>query len=332
MKILLTAQQGKTFDTHFPEHILSQLRAMGEVELNPFSRPFTREELKARLGDVDIVVSHWGTPQIDAELLSCAPRLKILAHAAGTVAHIASEAFYERGIPVLSANSVMAKYVAEGVLGYLIAGGHRMVQTDRIMRAGGWDKRGDEHYSLWHAEIGLIGLGEVARNLLDLIRPFDCDVCVYDPYLPENGLDRWPFAHRGTLDEVLSRPIVSVHAAQTPETYHMIDEGALAKLPDGATLINTSRGSLVDTKALIRELQKGRLYAVLDVYEHEGAGEVDPELLACTENTILQPHASCCAARWHMTQEIISDLGRFLHGEPLKLQVSLRQYRLMTQE
>ena len=121
MKILLTAQQGKTFDTHFPEHILSQLRAMGEVELNPFSRPFTREELKARLGDVDIVVSHWGTLQIDAELLSCAPRLKILAHAAGTVAHIASEAFYERGIPVLSANSVMAKYVAEGVLGYLIA-------------------------------------------------------------------------------------------------------------------------------------------------------------------------------------------------------------------
>ena len=68
------------------------------------------------------------------------------------------------------------------------------------------------------------------------------------------------------------------------------------------------------------------------VLGHEGAGEVDPELLACTENTILQPHASCCAARWHMTQEIISDLGRFLHGEPLKLQVSLRQYRLMTQE
>ena len=107
---------------------------------------------------------------------------------------------------------------------------------------------------------------------------------------------------------------------------------SVSDVPDGATLINTSRGSLVDTKALIRELQKGRLYAVLDVYEHEGAGEVDPELLACTENTILQPHASCCAARWHMTQEIINDLGRFLHGEPLKLQVSLRQYRLMTQE
>lgn len=332
MKILVTAQQGKSFDLHFPERILAQLREMGDVTLNPNSRPFTREELKERLADTDIVVSHWGTPQIDAELLSCAPRLKLLAHAAGTVAHIASEAFYEKGIPVLSANSVMAKYVAEGALGYLIAGGHRMVQTDRTMREGGWDKRIEEQYSLWHAEIGMIGLGAVARELLDLLAPFDCDVCVYDPYLPENGLDRWPFAHRGTLDEALSRPIVSIHAAQTPETWHMIDEKALAKLPDGAILMNTSRGSLVDTKALIRELQRGRLYAVLDVYEHEGAGAVDPELLACTENTILQPHASCCSAKWRMTQAIVTDIGRFLRGEPLQLQVSLRQYRLMTQE
>ncbi len=332
MKILVTAQRGKTFDLHFPEQILAQLREMGDVALNPYSRPFTREELKERLCDTDIVVSHWGTPQIDAEMLSCAPKLKLLAHAAGTVAHIASEAFYEKGIPVLSANAVMARYVAEGALGYLIAGGHRMVQTDRTMREGGWDKRVEEQYSLWNAEIGLIGLGAVARELLDLLRPFDCDVCVYDPYLPENGLDRWPFAHRGTLDEALRRPIVSVHAAQTPETWHMIDEEALAKMPDGAMLLNTARGSLVDTKALIRELQRGRLYAVLDVYEQEGAGAVDPELLACTQNTILQPHASCCSAKWRMTQAIVTDIGRFLRGEPLQLQVSLRQYRLMTQE
>lgn len=332
MKILVTAPQGKTFELHFPEHILEQLRAMGEVELNPFSRPFTREELKARLADAEIVLTHWGTPQIDEELLSCAPRLRVLAHAAGTVAHIASEAFYEKGIPVLSANAVMAKYVAEGVLGYMIAGGHRMVQTDRTMRAGGWDKRVEEQYSLWNAEIGLIGLGAVARELLELLRPFDCDVCVYDPYLPEDGLARWPFAHRGTMEQALSRRIVSIHAAQTPETWHMIDEKALAQMPDGAMLINTARGSLVDTKALIRELRTGRLYAVLDVYEREGAGEIDEELLACTEHTILQPHASCCSAKWRMTQAIIDDLGRFLRGEPLKLQVSLRQYRLMTQE
>ena len=181
MKILITAAQGETFDRHFPAPMLDALRKIGEVELNPFTRGFTRDELAQRLADVDIVVTHWGTPQIDAQMLDGAPKLKLLAHAAGTVAHIASEAFYERGIPVLSANYIMSEYVAEAVLGMIIAGCRVFLPLDEATRAGEWGKKFERTYTLLNGEIGLIGLGTIGRRLLELLRPFHCTVSVYDP-------------------------------------------------------------------------------------------------------------------------------------------------------
>lgn len=332
MKILITAAQGDVFRRHFPERVLNELRSLGEVECSPFSRRFTREELAERLVDTDIVVTHWGTPQIDGQMLAHAPRLKLLAHAAGTVAHIASEAFYERGIPVVSANSVMAQYVAEGVLGYMLAGCRRFVQMDRSMREGKWARQLDARYSLLDGEIGLIGLGTVGRCLLNLLRPFGCHVQVYDPYVAPEALKDWPFARLCTFEEAMRQPVVSIHAAQTPETFHLVDAEALRLIPDGGVLINTARGSLVDTCALIRELQSGRIDAVLDVYDEEGEGRIDPALLACTENTFLQPHMAASPASWKLTQAIVEEIARFVRGEPLRLQVSLKQYRLMTQE
>lgn len=331
MKILITAAQGATFDRHFPENMLNRLRAIGEVELNPHSRSLTRDELRGMLSDKDIVVTHWGTPQIDRELLESAPKLRLLAHAAGTVAHIASEAFYEKGIPVLSANSIMARYVAESVLGYMIAALHMIPQHDRDMHAGRWNRREEEQKSLFGCDIGLIGLGTVGRKLLNLLRPFGCRVHVYDPYIRENALDEWEFARLSSFEEAMNQPVVSVHAAQTPETFHMIDEKALSMMADGGLLINSSRGSLVDTQALIAALRSGRIRAVLDVYEQEGPGNQPEELLAL-DNVLLQPHMAASAVTWQMTDAVIDDIERMLRGEEMKLQVSLNQYRLMTQE
>jgi len=331
MKILITATHGAEFERYFPEKVLNRLRRLGEVEMNPFDRPLTRNELRERIHDKDIVVTHWGTPQIDAELLDSAPRLRLLAHAAGTVAHIASEAFYEKGIPVLSANSIMAKYVAESVLGYMISAMHMIPQHDRDMHAGRWNKCTEDQRTLLGGDVGLIGLGTVGRNLLNLLRPFACRVHVYDPYLKEDALDQWEFARLASFEEAMSQPVVSVHAAQTPETYHIINEKALSMLPDGGLLVNSSRGSLVDTQALIAALQTGRIRAVLDVFEQEGQGN-QPEELLKLDNVILQPHMAASAVSWQMTDAIVDEIERFLRGEAPELSVSLGQYRLMTQE
>lgn len=332
MKILIAPPDDRTFARYFPEELVERLRGFGEVERNPFDRSFTAEELRERIVDVDILLTHWGTPKIDETLLAHAPKLRLVAHAAGSVAGIASEALYQRDVPVVSANSVMAQYVAESVLGYMIAGAHRFTQTDRILRSGGWDKLEHEQRSLYGARIGLIGLGAVGRELLDLLMPFGCHVSVYDPYLPEDALAKWDFAAFCDFATAMKNPFVSVHASKTPETYRMIDEKALELLPAGALLINSARGSLVDTKALIVALKEKKLYAVLDVYEKEGAGKLDEELLALTDDTLLQPHAAAIAAGAQMTEAVIDEIGRFIRGEPLQLRVSHSQFRLMTQE
>ena len=330
-RILFTVPVGYNREKYFPPHLMARLESMGEVIKNPHSRQYTRDELKALLPDTDIIITHWGSTQYDAELLACAPRLSLLAHCAGTVAHIASEDFYERGIPVLSANPIMAKYVAEGALAYILAGIRAVRAYDSNMRAGLWHQNMPQTNTVVGGEIGLVGLGTVGRNLLDMLSPFGCTVKVFDPYLPDGALDAWDFAKSCTFEEAMRNPVVSIHASQTPETYHMINAAALALMPDDALLVNTARGSLVDIEALIAELQSGRLRAVLDVYERENCPQ-DERLLACENNLILQPHLAGMPSGAAMTAAILDDIERFLRGEDLRLTVSHAQYLHMTQE
>ena len=331
MNFLLTQPNGSVKTRHFPPTCMNRLRALGIVTENPYDRPYTRAELEAQLADCEVLLTHWHTvPQLDESLLDCAPRLRVVAHCAGTVAHIASPACYARGIAVLSANAIMAEYVAEAVLGMMIASLRRFSDYNEAMHRGTWSVLPGSDRSLLDLTIGLVGLGTVGRRLLDLLRPFGCPVTVYDPYLPANALSAWPNARPGSLHAVLHCPIVSVHAAQTPETFHLIDAAALAQLPDGALLINSARGSLVDPDALVAELETGRISAALDVYAHEGGAQ--PAALRACPNVLLLPHKAAYPAGAHMTAGVIDDLERYARGEPMRLRVSYEQYCHMTQE
>ena len=330
MKILVTAPQGEVFDRHFPSDVIERLKKLGDVRLNPNTRQFTREELKSELADTDIVMTHWGSTQYDAELLDAAPELKILAHCAGTVAHIASEECYRRNIHVLSANSIMAKFVAEGVLGMMLAVTREFCRYDSSMRRGEWIRDTDSCLTLIGSEVGFVGLGTVGRDLLDLLAPLGCRAKVYDPYVSPDILDGYPFAEMSTLEEAMSCPVVTIHASQTPETHHIINGEMLSLLPDNGVLINSSRGSLVDTEALIKELQSGRIRAALDVYEREGRSQ-DKRLRECP-NLLLIPHMAAAPAKSMMTRGIIDSIELILAGKPAPLEVPFGQYIHMTQE
>ncbi len=331
MKLFLSAPITASNKRYFPDDLLARLSALGELHFNDTGRNLTREETMACLADVDIVLTHWGGVQYDAEMLARAPNLKIIAHCAGTVAHIASEEAYAKGIVTLSANPVMARYVAEWVLGALIAGIRRFPFYDGMMRRGEWRRSLDSADSLFEAEIGLVGLGTVGRELLTLLSPFGCTVRVFDPYLPADALAPWPFARTASFEDVMHSQIVSIHASQTPETHHMINAHALSFMPEGGVLINSARGSLVDTEALLSELQSGRLFAALDVFEEENRSQ-DAHLLACRQNTLLQPHTAALPANAQMTRAIVEDLERYSRGESMRMCVGLEQYRRMTQE
>ena len=330
MKILITAPRGEIFDRHFPPEILERLGKIGEVRLNPFTRQFTRDELKKELSDVNVVMTHWGATQFDAEMLDAAPELKILAHCAGTVAHIASEECYRRGIHVLSANPIMAKFVAEGVLGMILASMREFTFYDNSMRRGEWVRRVPECLTLVGSEIGFVGLGTVGRELLDMLRPFGCKAKIFDPYLKEGALEVWDFARQAGFEEAMNSPVVTIHASQTPETYHMINKKALSFMPDDGILINSARGSLVDMDALISELSAGRIRAAIDVYENEGVAQ-DERLLNCP-NALLIPHMAGAPAKSRMTAGIIESVKAILDGKEAALEVPYSQYIHMTQE
>lgn len=328
MVFFITSPEGGGRQTYFPDRLLSELAQLGEVRMNPTGHQLTEDQLCAEAPDAAVLLTHWGAPQITARYLNANPSLRLIAHCAGSVAHIASADSYDRGIPCISANPVMAKYVAEDVLGLIIASLRGFRENDCLLRAGVWTKKLPAS-SLYDVTVGLVGLGTVGRELLNLLAPFGTRVLVYDPYLPGGALEPWGNAREAEFSEVLGADVVSVHASKTPETFHMIGEDAFARMRDGAVFINTARGSLVDTGAAVRAIREKHLRAAFDVFEQEGGPQ---EAFADAERVILQPHVAALPAGARMTEAVIGDIRRFLAGEPLRLAVSRQQFEKMTAE
>jgi phosphoglycerate dehydrogenase-like enzyme len=158
--------------------------------------------------------------------------------------------------------------------------------------------------------------------VIELLRPFDLDVVVADPYLAASEAKSLGVALTSLDDLVSTSHVVSLHAPELPETKHLMDARRLALMPTGATLINTSRGSLVDTGALITELRDGRLHAVLDVTDPDVLPTDSP--LFTTPNLVLTPHIAGSLGNElsRMTALALDELGRLARGVPLAHQVA----------
>lgn len=329
MRMYLALGPGNTFDIHFPPHLLDELRMLGPLRIQQKEGPLTEEELAREIDDAEVLLSHWGTPRVTAQTLDACPHLRVIAHCAGSVASVCSDAVFDRGLTVLSANWIMSEFVAEGILGYLIAGVRRMPQYFADLKSGvEWPIYPEN--SLIGARIGFIGLGMVGKRLLSLLAPFRPEVRVYDPYIAEDALEPWPFARRTSMEEALKDAVaISLQAPKTPETFHMVDAAALAALPDGALVVNAARGPVMDTQALMEELRAGRLYAVLDVYDSEPLPLDSP--LRGIDRVALMPHRAGAPVGSRMTEGILHDLRRYAAGELLECTVTRRQFELMTQ-
>jgi phosphoglycerate dehydrogenase-like enzyme len=234
------------------------------------------------LEHAEIILSGWGCPPIDAAILARAPALRAIVHAAGGVKGHVTAACWERGLLVSTAAGANAEPVAEYTLARILLANK---SADRMARAYR-DRRApldllDEfpHAGNLDKTVGIVGASRIGRRVIELLRPFDVSVLVSDPYL-EDGVE---------LDELLAASdVVSLHAPSLPSTRHMLDTRRLALLRDGATLINTARGTLIDHDALVAELLTGRIDAVIDVTEPEVLAPDSP--LYELPNVVLTPH------------------------------------------
>ncbi|WP_405778019.1 hydroxyacid dehydrogenase [Streptomyces sp. NBC_00859] len=275
-------------------------------------------DITAALAEAEVLFTCWGATPLTARILDSAPRLRAVVHAAGSVKHHITEACWERGITVTSAAAANALPVAEYTLATILLTNKRVLESASRYRA----KRGDLEWrdpldgaGNYRRTVGIVGASRIGRRVIELLRPFDLRVLLYDPYIDAGeatalGVESVP------LDELCARSdIVTVHAPQLPSTLHMIGARQLAAMRDGATLINTARGSLVDEAALVPELAAGRLYAVLDVTDPETPCAGSP--LYDLPNVLLTPHiAGSLGGELHrMADQALDELERYASGQ-----------------
>ena len=185
-------------------------------------------------------------------------------------------------------------------------------------RSPAHDDPGFLHGDLTGKRVGLIGCGHIGRRLIELLRPFEVEIWVYDPYLAREMADAVGFL-KTSLDNVMSQcDAVVCLAPHTPRTERMIGQHELELMKSGAVLVNVSRGKVIDSDALVARLKRGDIVAGLDVFDPEVSepGAYGNHAIIHLPNVFLSPHiAGVTAASYpRFFKLMVDELDRFLHG------------------
>lgn len=307
----------------FPPPLVARLQRTAEIDPALVVSDFTDPAAATTLAGAEILITGWGCPRLDADILASTPRLRTVLHAAGSVRSLVGDALWGRGVTVSSAVTGNAVPVAEYTLAMiLLAGKDAFTHRERFRRTHAQPAPAETAATgNLGRRIGVIGASRVGRRLLELLRPFDFEVLLHDPYV-EAAEAAGLGARLLSLEDLLRRSdIVSLHAPDIPETHHMLDRSRLALIRDGGMLINTSRGALVDHRALTDELVSGRLHAVLDVTEPEPLPAGSP--LYRLPNVFLTPHIAGSLGNEleRLGRIVVEELERLADGLPLAHEV-----------
>jgi phosphoglycerate dehydrogenase-like enzyme len=285
--------------------------------------------LGSELGRIDVLITSWGCPPVGPEVVERMPKLRLIAHLAGSVKGFLDDVVWRRGILVTNAVAANAVPVAEYTLAAILFANKRVVQLNRAYvqareNRAPWTREAP-NVGNYRKTVGIVGASHVGRLVIRHLRQFDFEVLLYDPYVPPLAA-REMRVSKVTLSELLGRSdVVSLHAPLLPETRHMLGGRELALMQDGATLINTARGALIEPHALEAELGRGRLFAILDTTEPEVLPESSP--LYQLPNVFLTPHIAGSLGREteRLTDYIVAEVERFSRGVSLKYLVLREQ-------
>ncbi|WP_419924152.1 hydroxyacid dehydrogenase [Candidatus Poriferisocius sp.] len=300
----------------FGDADLNRLRALGPLlKSDPIGA--WDDEANTVLAEAEVIIGHWGCPPLDAAMLDRAPQLGLFAYAAGTVKMTLTDAVWDRGIRVTSGANANAEPVAEFTLAAVLFANKGVLWRRGPADYSAMSALGDRQWGNYGRTVGIVGASLIGRRVIELLRQFPhLKVALYDPYVtPEEaallGVDKLE------LDELCAEAdVLSIHAPALPETMHMIGPTQLSALPDGATVINTARGPLIDHEALMPHLESGRLYAILDVTDPEPLPEDSP--LLEMPNVWISPHlaGSQGTELARMTDNVIEEICRWSACEP----------------
>lgn len=308
-----------TMRLQFGEAELARLHATASLGDPLFTDELASPAVRARLAEVEVLVTSWGCPPLDAAVLRDAPNLRAVLHAAGSVRGHVGAALFDRGLLVTTAAGANAEPVAQYTLGAVLWAFKKVpfLAADARAFRENWDYR-ERRGELTGRDrtVVLVGFSRIGRRVTELLRRLDlARVLVVDPVVDPAEITA-AGAEPATLAEALPQAdVLSLHAPSLPDTRHMIGAAELAALPPGAVLINTARGALVDTTALEHACAAG-LHAVLDVTEPEPLPADSP--LYDLPNVVLTPHVagSLGSETRRMTAEALDELERYAAGAP----------------
>ncbi|TMR19252.1 hydroxyacid dehydrogenase [Nonomuraea turkmeniaca] len=307
------------FDGVFPADLLTRLRELADID--PATTFTSLDGQPEALAEADILLSGWGCPRIDAGVLAAAPRLRAVVHAAGTVKALVDPVVFERGVIVSSAAEANAVPVADYTMAMLVLGAKQAFSRAKRYAAAvegtPRDWLSGEGTGLHDCTVGVIGASRIGRLVLRRLRSYDVRVLLYDPYVTDAEASDLG-VQQVSMDELCRRSdLVTVHAPALPETRHILDGRRLDLLPDGAVVVNTARGSLIDTEALTRACASGRISAVLDVTDPEPLPPGHP--LFTLPNVMITPHLAGAQGRElrRLGEFAVAEVSRLLSGAPL---------------
>lgn len=284
MKIFVTRK--------IPKPGLDLLRKEHDIEINPFNRVLTKKEIIKNLKGKDGLLCLL-TDQIDEEVIVSEPRLKMIACYAVGYDNIDVKAATKQGVPVSNTPGVLTDATSDMAWALLFSTARRIVEADKFTRAGkfnGWDPMLMHGVDVTGKTLGVVGTGRIGAAFALKSKGFDMKV-LYVNLDKNEDLEKKIYAKKVTFEVLLKESdFISLHVPLIPSTYHLIGEKEFKMMKKTAVLINSSRGPVIDEKALVKALKKKWIFgAGLDVYEHEP--KITKELLYL-DNVVLQPHSA----------------------------------------
>lgn len=310
MKVLVTG--------NLPREVLHLIQEEHEVESHCEDRPLERHRLMQLAADKEGLLCMI-TDRVDEELMQEASKLRVIANFGVGYDNIDVAAASERRIPVSNTPEVLTDATADLTFALILAAARRLLEGDHMTRAGEFRFWTPMHF-LGHEvsgkTLGIVGLGGIGRAVAKRARGFDMEVLYHGRHRLERDREKEFEVTYAEMDRLLSRSdFVSLHVPLTRETRHLIGKDELAVMKPSAYLINTSRGPVVDEKALLEALRDGTIAgAGLDVFEHEP--DITPGLEQL-RNVVLLPHVGSATieTRTKMALRAAKNLLAGLRGE-----------------
>ncbi|MEL6313009.1 MAG: D-glycerate dehydrogenase, partial [Pseudomonadota bacterium] len=289
-----------------------------DLILNEADTPGSAEDIIAMSANVDAMMP-CHSEHFSADVVTkLDPRLKIVANHSVGVDHCDLEALRGRGIVVTNTPDVLSDATAEIAMLLMLGAARLAVTGDRLVRTGAWDSWSPSFMvgkQVTGARLGIIGMGRVGRAFAEKARGFGMEIHYYNrkPLRPEYEMGA---TYHDTVESVLEMSdFLSLHCPSTPETQDLMNADRFALLPDGAVMVNTARGALVDEDALIAAISSGKLAAAgLDCFKVEPGGN---PALSTHENIFMLPHIGSAtrATRDAMGFRALDNLDAFFAGK-----------------